>query len=331
MDLFADADLRAIAPVRRLAVAEYPKRLPELLRDAPPGPVIYTGALENHPAVIERIARERVVWGNRSDALKRVRDPFRIFQLLRENGLPALDISRTPLRDKKSLRKPRRGAGGQLIALADPAMPSSKLFYFQEFMEGPSFAAIFCGLDNGVELLGVTEQLIGEPWLNAKPFHYCGSIGPVNIAPDLAHILMRIGEVVRADCGLRGLFGIDYILNDGRPWLVEINPRYTASIEVLERATGLQALDHQRRAFTDSHCPVANATPSSTTHGKAILFATHSFRFPDHGSWTRHADIPNPGDIIEAGWPILTIFAEGADREECWQNLNECVTSFPSF
>src|SRR5206468_8888687 len=49
-DLFADADLRRLCPVRRIDVADYPAGLVTALADAPPGPVLYTGALENYPA-----------------------------------------------------------------------------------------------------------------------------------------------------------------------------------------------------------------------------------------------------------------------------------------
>jgi len=35
--------------------------------------------------------------------------------------------------------------------------------------------------------------------------------------------------------GLKGLFGIDFVIDEGgRPFLVEINPRYSASMELIE-------------------------------------------------------------------------------------------------
>ena len=49
--------------------------------------------------------------------------------------------------------------------------------------------------------------------------------------------------------GLRGLFGVDFVLRDGIPWPVEVNPRYTASVEVLEFAAGIRALTLHRSIF----------------------------------------------------------------------------------
>ena len=49
-------------------------------------------------------------------------------------------------------------------------------------------------------------------------------------------ILQQLGLDLARGCGLRGLFGVDFVLSEGVPWPVEINPRYTASVEVLEYA-----------------------------------------------------------------------------------------------
>jgi hypothetical protein len=55
---------------------------------------------------------------------------------------------------------------------------------------------------------------------------------------------------------LRGLFGCDFIVNAGTPWLTEVNPRYTAAMELAEHRlqASLVAL-HVRacQAFDDPH------------------------------------------------------------------------------
>src|SRR5947208_2820896 len=69
LDRFADRDLCAACPARAVPPGRYPAGLPELVREAPPGPWLYTGGLENRPGVIRRIARERPLWGNDADTL----------------------------------------------------------------------------------------------------------------------------------------------------------------------------------------------------------------------------------------------------------------------
>ena len=72
-DLFADLDLERIATVRKIPADEYPDGLLDALHDAPPGPVMYTGALENRPDLIERI--DRRIFGNSAEVVRRVRTP----------------------------------------------------------------------------------------------------------------------------------------------------------------------------------------------------------------------------------------------------------------
>ena len=65
-DLFADADLHMRCHVERVIPHEYPQCFVKLAENAPAGPWMYTGALENHPAIVERIGRRRPLWGFRS-------------------------------------------------------------------------------------------------------------------------------------------------------------------------------------------------------------------------------------------------------------------------
>src|SRR5262249_52040955 len=153
------------------------------------------------------------------------------------------------------LIKPLLGAGGQGIRLwqGEPIPErSQEQVYFQEYIEGDSCAAIYLGSGNAARLLGVSRQLVAESWLHATAFHYCGSIGPLALTPPLQQAFERLGNVLAAGCGLRGVFGVDCVLCDGVPWPVEVNPRYTASIEVLEYAAGFSAVGWQRSVFDPS-------------------------------------------------------------------------------
>jgi predicted ATP-grasp superfamily ATP-dependent carboligase len=180
--------------------------------------------------------------------------------------------------------------------------------------------------------LGVSRQLVGERWLHAAAFHYCGSVGPLVLAPPLRAILERLGQALAQECRLRGLFGIDFVLRDGVPWPVEVNPRYTASVEVLEYAAGLAVLDWQRTVFEHAAPqpqPIPMDIPSAWI-GKAILFAKAPLSFPSEGPWLdtlrspgsvhdmpAFADIPAAGQRIAGGRPILTLFARADSVEGC--------------
>ena len=54
-------------------------------------------------------------------------------------------------------------------------------------------------------------------------------------------------EVTRA-FGLVGVNGVDFIARRGVPYAIEVNPRYTAAMELVERAYGLSVFDLHARA-----------------------------------------------------------------------------------
>src|SRR4051812_33753816 len=74
IDLFADADLCARCPAMRLG-GRYPQGFLEAIENAPPGPWLYTGGLENHPFLVGQLADRRPLWGNDAGALVKARDP----------------------------------------------------------------------------------------------------------------------------------------------------------------------------------------------------------------------------------------------------------------
>src|SRR5688572_12838500 len=88
VDLFADRDLQRMAPCVRCPLTGYPDAIPELCDGFPPGPVLYTGGLENHPDVVRELARRRPLWGNGLEVLEQVRDPFRLHHAVVKAGRP---------------------------------------------------------------------------------------------------------------------------------------------------------------------------------------------------------------------------------------------------
>jgi predicted ATP-grasp superfamily ATP-dependent carboligase len=183
-------------------------------------------------------------------------------------------------------------------------------------------------------LLGATRQLTGEGWLHAAAFHYCGSLGPLSLVAAEQDILHCLGNILAVRCGLSGLFGVDYILRDGIPWPVEVNPRYTASVEVLEYGAGVPALALHRSSFVPiGPVPDANSHESGVV-GKAILFARAPLVFPNEGPWSdalrspasieampAFADIPHAGEHIDRRRPILTFFARAESAGACLDQL----------
>ncbi len=93
-DLFADVDLGRICQSTR--VERYPAGLREVVGGPQPGGWLYTGALENHPALVDALAALRPLYGNCGRVLRAVRDPRRLSQALASVGLDYPAIATDP-------------------------------------------------------------------------------------------------------------------------------------------------------------------------------------------------------------------------------------------
>ncbi len=339
IDLYGDLDLaRIISRNCRLAVPDYPGGIVETARSFPPAPFVYTGGLENHPRIVEALERERPNEGTPAGALRRVRDPFVLASVFRGHRIPAPRVASAPRHcDGEGVRwlsKPLRGCGGRGISALDEAddrapcagAPDDR--YYQERIAGPSYSAVFeVECDSGdTRLLGMTRQLVGLREVaggpQSSPFQYCGSVTLSSDDADLAHWrreFLAIGTLLTREFGLRGVFGVDAVFDGRHLRPVEVNPRYPASLEIIERATEL-------RASSKLELHVA----------KLILFAPHSFVFPHAdapGTEMMFAaddvsthfpgisalcDVPAPFEVIESGGPILTCVSTP------WSSPTEC-------
>lgn len=346
-DLYIDEDLRAVAAVQ--ALRNYPAELPELARRLPPGPWMYTGALENHPRIVAEISRSRPLWGNPSEVLALVRNPFWIHEQLAAAHLPTLAVRSAtdpPSRDGQWMVKPFRSAAGRKIAgwkqSAANAVEFGEPFFFQKKAHGAPISALFLAAAGKTWLIGIARQFVGMRSLAAPPYAYCGSLGPIELSAEVVGQVERTGRTLAESAGLRGLFGGDFLFDSETAWLTEINPRYTASVEVFEHAYNVPLLEWHRRAclsYLTADCrerdlqidvePLQKRKPAGIV-GKIILYAKHDVttvtppdlcRPTDVWSIPLAADIPAAGSAIRAGHPVCTVLAADSNESGCLHQL----------
>jgi predicted ATP-grasp superfamily ATP-dependent carboligase len=204
-------------------------------------------------------------------------------------------------------------------------------------------SAVYVNMPWRVYMLGTTLQLVGQRWLHAKPFAYCGNVGPWDLPETATQRLCEVGRVLTPFGPRFGLFGVDFVLSDDdRPHVIEVNPRYPASVEVLEYGFGVPMLKWHvdcARCLDEDDDPDAEwigptGSPRRTVVGKAIYYAPHRIAFPASGPWDDSArraadvwcrpdfaDVPHRGEVIEAGHPVLTILTEADTESECLSRL----------
>lgn len=325
LDRFGDEDLRQRFPGRM--ISGYPKQAPELIDRAPDAPFIYTGALENHPGVLEELCRRRTLLGNPVPACSGVRDPSGLYEALRRNRVacPEIRMSGSDAEHRRDwLVKPLRSAGGIGIEHYN-GQPVDERYYLQQYLTGESCSAVFVGGRGYCRLLGVMRQLVGLPEFHAGEFSYCGSIGPLELNESDNVQWRRIGEVIAGEFNLTGLFGVDAIKRQDGIYPVEVNPRYTASVEALELVLDLQAVKLHCHACEGRPIEMESRAPRRFI-GKAILFAPEDLVFREFAQeGFSIADVPARGAEIKQGHPVLTVMVTGTDVDSISRELKQAA------
>jgi predicted ATP-grasp superfamily ATP-dependent carboligase len=333
-DAFGDLDLLSRADVLtpRVPGASFaPAAAASAARGIPAEFAAYTSNFENYPDAVGALARGRRLLGNAPAVLRRVRDPFALMRTLRGLGFETPGARATPPRapldrDRRWLLKPRRSGGGHGTSPWRPGCPVGRHQYLQERIAGLSGSVVFLADGHDARVLDVSRQLVGRPEFGARGFRYCGSLMGPGLFPaeealrDRADALAA--AVVRA-FGLVGLNGLDFIARAGVPWPIEVNPRFSASMELLERGADVSLFTLHTDACAGRLPGRMTLTPRRV-HGKAVVFARRDVTPRATSRWladARMADIPRSGERIARGRPICTVFADARDARHCLRAL----------
>jgi predicted ATP-grasp superfamily ATP-dependent carboligase len=293
--------------------------------------LVYISNLENHPDVVAEMSRGRLLLGNGPATLRQVRN-WRVLQsFCREAGIPFPE-TRLPGEEDSAdpgadwLVKPQHSGGGHGIKPWDRT-PLAVGTFLQRRIAGLAASAAFVADGRRCVLLGLTEQLIGRPELGAEGMTWCGNLLPLAGVQGLLFAVAQIANQLTQRFGLQGLNGIDFVVQERegglQPVLVEVNPRYTASMELVERAYDRCMFTTHIEAMVGRLPAAGLANQDGPFWGKGIVFARQRVTMPNTEDWLEQGrrDIPHPGDTIEAGHPVCTVLSQGETRQECWDNL----------
>jgi hypothetical protein len=321
VDYFGDLDQERLCethPLRERGRGYSAAEILEVARGLSYDAVVYCGGLENHPDVVAELARDRLLFGNAPDALRRVRDPHALLRYLAGRGftVPDTRVATDPLPSAgRWLLKPARGGGGQGVRAWAGRRPAPTQI-LQELVEGVSASASFAADGRRSVVLGWTEQLHAP-----RSYRYAGNVMPLEGGAAARKEVAAIADTLTREYGLRGLNGFDFVLRGNRPVVLEVNPRYCASMELVERAGGRSVFGLHLAACRGELPDRADDTAG--VWGKAIVYASRTVAAPDTTGWLARGvrDVPHPGEVIRAGHPICTVIASGSTRAACEAGL----------
>jgi hypothetical protein len=114
-----------------------------------------------------------------------------------------------------------------------------------------------------------------------------------------------VAEKVISHFELVGSNGVDFVISEDTPFVIEVNPRFQGTLECVERVLDINLVEaHINACIEDRIPPALEATCYCT---RLIIFAPFRCVVPDLTNLEFVRDIPLPNIIVQEGEPLCSI------------------------
>jgi len=305
----------------------------------PVGLILGTG-FEEHPTLIDALSRDFTILGNTARTVARSKDPSYFLDVLKDLGIAHPKTSLTMPQNPRGWIKKRVGGSGGLHITGnfsnirptpDARQGTSNNFYQRVEMGTPiSLAGV---VSKRGAAFGVCRQ-----WQNPIPrwpYRFGGIVSPIDIPHETEAYMINSGLDLTRRLGLKGFVSFDFMITQTDILLLEINPRPTAALDILDGPQGHMFKAHISACHDQDPSIIVLPRNSKTapelinhTHAIAYLYADHgALQIPDIAwpSWA--GDRPKPGTHVNAHRPLATVSATAKSDLEaenlCRKRLGE--------
>jgi uncharacterized protein len=318
-DFFGDEDTCALAErhvrldtsiARGMLADELFDALETLIAAQRPAGIVCGTGFEDRPELLARVGERWGLLGNSAETVARVKDPLAFAELCSECKIPHPQTSLRPPADPRGwLAKRRGGAGGTHITLGSDTQGNRGDDYFQRRVDGTPVSALILADGRRGMVLGFSAQWSAPS--PSQPFRYGGAVRPAVLTPQLAEAMTGAVERLVAAVPLVGLNSADFLVAGDAFWLLEINPRPGATLDIFEPAdASLFALhvDAIRGSLPECAPILSGAAASATVYAPHEIASMPALDWPE---WA--ADRQNADTSVSAGAPVCTVIAHAND------------------
>ena len=299
----------------------------------PAGLVLGTG-FEDHPGLVAALAKSFPLLGNSASVIERCKDPGRFFYALAKLGIahPQTQVEAPAELDgwpDRWLEKRTGGSGGQHIRHTTSASRSGKNLYFQRKVLGDAISVL--GIVSPAGDAFAFSRQSASPHLS-QPYRYGGATGPLTLDEDLEARLIDTALAVAREFELIGLVSFDFVVNGEDAFLIEVNPRPGATLDVFDDARGTLFSAHIAACTGSNPADLLQRQwDPPAARSVAYLYADRGPLAVNQTEWPEWVmDRPPPGTRIAARNPILTVAAEAqtpdAAEHMCAERLGQMQT-----
>ena len=187
--------------------------------------------------------------------------------------------------------KPLASGGGRGVRRWRPGSRLPARCYLQEFVDGVPGSVVFVAAGGRCSVLAVSRQLVGDAVFGAGGYRYCGSM--MSLDPDdpwegdrrLASAAHALADAASRSFRLVGVNGVDFVVRDGVPVAIEVNPRWSASMELVDRMCETPLMAAHEESCRSGAPPHVHRARDAGVTGKAIVFAKSRVTAGDTRRW----------------------------------------------
>jgi len=314
IDCFADYDTQCMAlgyvKVNSLSLVDIKAAVCVLTKQYDISHVVYGSGLEDHLTTLEYLEQNFIVLGNSSDVFLSVQDKAHFFLELKKLHIVYPEtVFEQPEKTAGWLQKPLKGEGGIGITRAE-IKSTSDYCYWQKFCAGTPLSALFIANGSEHKIIGFQKQEVTR--FDADEFVFSAVISQ----PEMDRLIIRyldeiICKLVSA-FSLKGINSLDFIANNQQYYVLEINPRFSASLNLYSSGFFLAHIDS---CLEGGQLPALKS--QNSYKGYKIIFSEVDFIIKQQIDWPDWVvDIPIKGSIINTAMPICSIIAGGKNEQQ---------------
>lgn len=323
IDCFADVDTQALAidsyQVESLAISDIKAAIEPLKSQFKT--CIYGSGFETYQQSLFFLAEHFQLLGNSAEIFLALHNKADFFQRLQQLDIcfPTVSFS-TPLSNNKYLKKPFDSQGGLNIQVVNKHETSKHpRYYYQAYLEGQTLSALFVSDGKQASIIGFNRQ-----WTEQHGFVFSGIINHTKLSANHQKILQLWVDKLTASYDLLGLCSLDFIVYKNNCYVLEINPRPPASMQLYGKnilTTHIKACQGQLEDITHSK--------NKTYTAYQIIYAPSTIQIPNNMEWLSNCcDLPQVNAIISKGQPICSMIVSGKNPQRVLEDLQQKQTHF---
>jgi methenyltetrahydromethanopterin cyclohydrolase len=326
IDLFADLDTQDFAEdfrqVSSLAEQDLIAAVEYFIERYAVTHVIYGSGLEGYPESLRYLDSRLIVLGNDPDTFARQHDKQAFFSTLDALDIPYPEVVYSaPDCVDGWLLKPMQGQGGVGIKRHHAGDETTVPVYWQRFQAGTQHSVLLLTDGRDVQVIGFNSQW-SVRLSDIQEFVFSGIINSCELSVGHKSLITDWLKQMVPEFGLKGLNSLDFIHFDGQSYVLEINPRPSASMQLYDEGLLLRHIQACVGVTSDAELPLVGRLTLPPQSGYQVVYAERDVLIPDRFEWPDGCrDLPKSGNMCRAGQPLCSIIVHQKNSRSVAEQL----------